>query len=105
MATKTTSKTSGKTAAGKAITASKPAASKSKVVPKKKEPETKAAPRPHAAAPPKPAAKAPPSVPTAPPPAPTPRRNVASVSLIDKKPTQKKAADGEIKKKTAVLPP
>ena len=35
----------------------------------------------------------------------TPRPAVASVSLIDKKHPEKKAADGEIKKKTTVLPP
>jgi translation initiation factor IF-2 len=35
----------------------------------------------------------------------TPRTPVESVSLIDKKQPQKKAADGEIKKKTTVLPP
>src|SRR5215471_18007874 len=34
-----------------------------------------------------------------------PRPAVASVSLIDKKHPEKKAADGEIKKKTTVLPP
>src|SRR5205814_4360753 len=70
---------------------------------KKKEPEPKAAPRAHAA-PAKPAAKVP-AAPATPPPAPAPRRNVASVSLIDKQPAHKKAADGEVKKKTTVLPP
>src|SRR6266403_4603376 len=35
----------------------------------------------------------------------TPRAPVESVSLIDKKQPQKKAADGEIRKKTTVLPP
>jgi translation initiation factor IF-2 len=105
MATKTTSKTAAKTAARKTTTASKSAASKSKVVPKKKEPETKAAPRSQAAAPAKPEAKAPLAPSSTAPAASVPRRNVASVSLIDKQPTQKKAADGEIKKKTAILPP
>src|SRR5436190_1745735 len=103
MATKTTSKAAAKAAARKTTAAAKPAASKSKVVSKKKEPEPKAAPRAHAA-PAKPAAKAP-AAPATPPPAPAPRRNVASVSLIDKQPAHKKAADGEVKKKTTVLPP
>lgn len=37
--------------------------------------------------------------------APTPRRQVESVSLIDEKKSQKKAVDGELKKKSTVLPP
>ena len=105
MATKTTSKTAAKSAARKTTAASKPAASKSKVVPKKKEPEAKPAPRSHAAAPTKPAPKTSAAPAAAKSAAPGPKRNAPSVSLIDKQPTHKKAADGEIKKKTTVLPP
>src|SRR3954453_18071511 len=105
MATKTTSKTSGKPAPRKAP-AARTAVSKAKPAPpKKKEPESKPAPKTHAA----PAKAAAPSSKPAPaaekPAAPTPRRNVASISLIDKQPAQKKAEAGEVKKKTTVLPP
>ena len=100
MATKTTSKTAAKTAARKTTAATKATASKSKVAPKKKE-EAKPAARSHApakTAPAKPAAARPAE------PAP-PKKSVASVSLIDKQPAHKKAEDGEVKKKTTVLPP
>jgi len=99
MAAKTTSKTAAKPAARKTAPASKTAAAKSKVAPKKKEPESKPAPRATAHPPAKTAAAAKPAAP------PAPKKSVASVSLIDKQPTQNRAADGEIKKKTTVLPP
>src|SRR5437868_116573 len=102
MATKTTSKT--KTAAPrKTATPTKPAASKAKLAPKKKEPETKPAPRTHPAAPS--AVKTTGTPAKSPPPPATPRKSVASVSLIDKQPPHKKLGDGEIKKKSTVLPP
>jgi translation initiation factor IF-2 len=101
MATK--SKTAAKkTAARKPVATHKLAPAKAKV-PKKK---VEAHPRPthapahaqapvHRAAEEKPHAK----------PSATHRAPVESVSLIDKKHPQKKTADGEIKKKTTVLPP
>ena len=84
-----------------AATHHKPAAAKGKV---SKEP-VRSLPKPaHAHAPAKttghPAAAKP-----QPKAAATPRAPVESVSLIDKKHPQKKVADGEIKKKTTVLPP
>ncbi|HST31525.1 MAG TPA: translation initiation factor IF-2 [Chthoniobacterales bacterium] len=80
-----------KPAARKPIAAHKSAVSKKKVEPA--HPPAKATS--HPAAPAKPHPK----------PA-TPQRPAAeSVSLIDKKQSQKKAADGELKKKTTVLPP
>jgi translation initiation factor IF-2 len=103
MATKTKPKTATKKfAAHKPVAAHKPAPAKGKVPKKKVEAHPKPA---HASAP----AKIPvhhaveekpqpkPSVPH--------RPSVESVSLIDKKHSQKKTADGEIKKKTTVLPP
>jgi translation initiation factor IF-2 len=110
MATKTTSKTVAKPAARKTAASKSPAA-KAKVAPKKKEAESKAAPRaqtltakPAAPAKTTPAAKS--ATPASPPKPATPaRRAVASVSLIDKQPPAKKSEDGEIKKKTTVLPP
>jgi translation initiation factor IF-2 len=102
MATKTTSKTAVKTAARKTTPASKTAASKTKVVPpKKKEAEAKLAPK----APGPSSTKAAPAAKTAAAAPATPKKAVASVSLIDKQPAHKKATDGEIKKKTTVLPP
>ena len=104
MATKTTSKTAARTAARKTAHATKSAGSKTKVAPKKKEAEHKPAPRTAAApstkhtTPTKAAAAAAPAAP------PAPKKSVASVSLIDKQPP-KKIADGEVKKKTTVLPP
>ncbi len=95
MPTKTTRKTAAR----------KPAASKGKAA--KKTTEHKPA-RAHATAPAKkteashqPVAKAPAKSPSLP-----PHREVERVSLIDEKKTQKKSEkDGEVKKKTAVLPP
>jgi translation initiation factor IF-2 len=104
MATKTTSKTAAKTAARK-TTVSKSAASKPKVAARKKETEVKPAPRSHAAAPAKPAPAKPAAAAQQPAPPPATRRNVASVSLIDKRPTQKRGTDSEVKTKTTVLPP
>src|SRR4051812_44160300 len=104
MATKTTSKTASKTPARKPASATKSAGSKSKAAPRKKEPEPKPAPRtpaPPAAKHPTATKAASAAAPAAPPP---PKKPVASVSLIDKQP-QKKVADGEMKKKTTVLPP
>jgi translation initiation factor IF-2 len=102
MATK--SKTAAKkTAARKAVaTHHKPAPAKGKISKEKVRPHPKPA---HTPAP----AKAPPqhavaAKPQPKPPAP-PRPAVESVSLIDKKHPQKKVADGEVKKKTTVLPP
>ncbi|HJT79946.1 MAG TPA: translation initiation factor IF-2 [Chthoniobacterales bacterium] len=101
MATKTTSKTAAKPAARKTA-ATKTAASKAKVAPKKKE-ETKPAARAHTAAP---AKTAPPKSAAAPKAAsPAPKKHAPSVSLIDKQPAPKKSEDGEVKKKTTVLPP
>ena len=97
MATK--SKTAAKkTAARKPVATHKPAPSKATVSKKKVE----AHPKPtHAKAPAHRAAEEKPHAkPTA-----THRTPVESVSLIDKKHPQKKTADGEIKKKTTVLPP
>jgi translation initiation factor IF-2 len=111
MATKTPSKTAAKHSAARKTATAKPTASKSKVAPKKKEAEHKASPRAQApAVKPAPAAKtasaAKPAA-TAPvtPKAPVARRTVESVSLIDKRPPAKKSEDGEVKKKTTVLPP
>ncbi len=100
MPTKTTRKTAAHKAT-KAHAVHKPAASK--VKPAKKTTEHKPA-RAHLPAPPKkteaaqpPVAKAPPS---------SPHREVERVSLIDEKKTAKKPEkDGELKKKTGVLPP
>src|SRR6185295_2705522 len=107
MATKTTSKTAAKSAARKTTSASKSTAAKPKVATKKKEPEAKPAARSHAPAPAKAPVKAakpaPAAAPVSTPPA--PRRAVESVSLIDKRPTAKKGEDGEVKKRTTVLPP
>jgi translation initiation factor IF-2 len=98
MATKTKAKTAAKkTVAHKPVATHKPAPAKAKI-PKKKIEALKStppvAPAHHVAeekAHPKPSASH--------------RPAVESVSLIDKKHPQKKAADGEIKKKTTVLPP
>jgi translation initiation factor IF-2 len=98
MATKTKAKTAAKkSAAHKPIATHKPAPAKAKIPKKKIEALKNAppvAPAHHVAeekAHPKPSASH--------------RPAVESVSLIDKKHPQKKAADGEIKKKTTVLPP
>ena len=100
MAAKPTSKTAPKPAARKTASASKTTASKSKVAPaKKKEPESKPATRAHTQPPAKTSAPAKTAAP------PAAKKSVASVSLIDKQPVQKKATDGEVRKKTTVLPP
>src|SRR2546423_10264752 len=111
MATKTTSKTATrkpapKTSGAKSAVARKlataspsrggPATAKAKIVPKKKaEPEKKPAPAPAKAqplpkTPSKPAAAA---------------KSAPSVSLIDKTKTPKESKDGEVKTKSAFLPP
>jgi translation initiation factor IF-2 len=97
MATKSTSKTATKKPAARKAAAAKPAAVKSKVAPKKKEPEPK-----QATAPPVAAAPAPKVAPKSPSPA---RREVETVSLIDEKKPKQKSGDGEVKRKTTVLPP
>ena len=85
-----------KSAVRKSAPAHKPAAHKPAVSKKKVEPAHKPAP----------AAKSHPSTETKPTHKPAGHRApVESVSLIDKKQPQKKAADGEIKRKTTVLPP
>jgi translation initiation factor IF-2 len=98
MATKTKAKTAAKkSVAHKPVAPHKPAPAKAKIPKKKIEAPKSAppvAPAHHLAeerAQPKPSASH--------------RPAVESVSLIDKKHLQKKAADGEIKKKTTVLPP
>ncbi|HXL24524.1 MAG TPA: translation initiation factor IF-2 [Chthoniobacterales bacterium] len=103
MATKTKAKTAAKkSVAHKPVATHRPAPAKAKVPKKKVEAQPKPAHAPahaktpvHRAAEEKSHAK-----PTA-----VHRPAVESVSLIDKKQPQKKAADGEIKKKTTVLPP
>ena len=98
MATKTKAKTAAKkSVAHKPVATHKPAPAKAKI-PKKKIEALKSAPpvapAHHVAeekAQPKPSASH--------------RPAVESVSLIDKKHPQKRAADGEMKKKTTVLPP
>jgi len=104
MATKAKAKTTAKKSAGhKPVATHKPAPSKAAVSKKKVE----AHPKPthahapaHAKAPVHRAEEKPHAKPGA-----THRTPVESVSLIDKKHPQRKAADGEIKKKTTVLPP
>src|SRR5438034_313405 len=98
MATKTKAKTAAKkSVAHKPVATHKPAPAKAKIPKKKIEAPKSAppvAPAHHVAeekAQPKPSASH--------------RPAVESVSLIDKKHPQKKIADGEIKKKTTVLPP
>src|SRR5437867_9389422 len=98
MATKTKAKTAAKkSVAHKPVATHKPAPAKAKIPKKKIEAPKSAipvAPAHHVAeekAQPKPSASH--------------RPAVESVSLIDKKHPQKRAADGEIKKKTTVLPP
>src|SRR5438132_12756135 len=98
MATKTKAKTAAKkSAAHKPVATHKSAPAKAQVPKKKVEahaPPPAKAPV-HRAAEEKPHAK----------PGAAHRPPVESVSLIDKKHPQKKTADGEIKKKTTVLPP
>src|ERR671924_603073 len=78
----------------------KPAAAKGKISKEAVKPHPKTA---HGHAPAKTPAH--PIAETKPHPKPAHRPAVESVSLIDKKHPQKKAADGEHKKKTTVLPP
>ncbi|MEY2547316.1 MAG: translation initiation factor [Verrucomicrobiota bacterium] len=96
MATKTTSKKAAKKTASHKTVAAKSSAAKTKVVKKKPEP-AKPAPRHEA--------KKPAEPPAHPKPPPAPKRNVETVSLIDKQAPPKKSEDGEVKKKTTVLPP
>src|SRR4030081_1422547 len=109
MPTKTTRKTARKpaahkTAKGSATHKAKPAPAKAKVV-KKAEPAHKPAAKPHPAAATKAHVPHPPAAKVAPKSSPTPRREVESVSLIDEKKPKKKSEDGEVKKKSTVLPP
>jgi translation initiation factor IF-2 len=99
MATK--SKPAAKKPAARKPVVHKPAAAapKSAIAKKKVEPAHKPAAHPPAKAPSHSAA-----VPT-PAPKPAPRPATESVSLIDKKHSEKKVVDGETKKKTTVLPP
>jgi translation initiation factor IF-2 len=93
MATKATSKTAAKKPATRKTAVPKPAAAKTKVAPKKKEAEDKPATKPTTSSAPSPK------------PSPASRREIESVSLIDEKKLKQKLVDGEVKKKTAVLPP
>lgn len=93
MATKATSKTAGKKPQVRKTGAPKPAPAKAKLATKKKELQDK------------PSASSGPPPKGAPEPAPAPRREVESVSLIDEKRPKQKSVDGELKNKTAVLPP
>jgi translation initiation factor IF-2 len=101
MATKTKSKTATKkSVAHKPVAKHKPAPAKDKTKKVEAHPKPAHAPAPakapvHRAAEEKPAPKA----------SAGHRPSVESVSLIDKKHPEKKAADGEIKKKSTVLPP
>jgi translation initiation factor IF-2 len=102
MPTKTKAKTTRKPASKSAVSR-KPAVGKAKVATKKPAGHAKpshgaSAPSRKAPAPQEAAAKAEPK----PKPA---QRVVESVSLIDEKKRQNKSGDGEIKKKTAILPP
>src|SRR5205807_7195354 len=102
MATKTKAKTAAKKSAGhKSVATHKPDPTKGKVPKKKVEAHPKPAHAPaHAKTPVRAAEEKSHAKPTA-----IHRPAVESVSLIDKKHPQKKTADGEIKKKTSVLPP
>ena len=101
MATKTKPKTAAKKpAARKPVAAHKPASSKAKVSKKKVEAPAKKA-QPPAPSKTVHAAEAEPQ----PKPSAIQHPAVESVSLIDTKQPQKKATDGDIKKKSTVLPP
>jgi translation initiation factor IF-2 len=103
MATKTKPKTAAKkSVAHKHVVTHKPAPAKGKVSKVKVEAHPKPA---HAKAPAKAAVHHAVEVKPQPKPSAPHRPSVASVSLIDKKQPEKKAADGEIKKKSTVLPP
>ncbi|MDQ2824982.1 MAG: translation initiation factor IF-2 [Verrucomicrobiota bacterium] len=106
MPTKTTSKTAArKPTAPKAVKAHAAHKPDAKAKPAKKKVEATHKPaRAHAVAqvklaPHPPAPKAPPKS------TPAPRRDVESVSLIDEKKPRKKSEDGELNKKSTVLPP
>src|SRR6476660_4167487 len=103
MATKTKAKTAAKkSVAHKHVAKHKPAPAKGPVPKKKVEAHSK---RAHAPAPAKaPAPRAAEEKPH-PKPATGHRSSVESVSLIDKKHPEKKSGDGELKKRTTVLPP
>ena len=94
MATKSKS-AAKKPAPRKPVAAHRPAAPKPAVSKKKVE-------HPHKPAAHPPAKTTPPGAPT---PKPQPKPAAESVSLIDKKQPQKKTPDGELRKKTTVLPP
>jgi translation initiation factor IF-2 len=99
MATK--SKSAAKKPAAHKPAAHKPAAHKPAISKKKVEPAPKPVAKPPVKAPSHPAAPAKPQ----PKPATPHRAATETVSLIDKKHPEKKAGEGEIKKKTTVLPP
>src|ERR1700736_3212901 len=104
MATKAKAKTTAKKSSGhKPVATHKPAPSKATVSKKKVEAHPKAA-HAHAPAHPKAPVHRPAEAKSQPTPSAPHRPSVESVSLIDKKHPQKKT-DGEIKKKTTVLPP
>ncbi len=108
MATKTKTKTAAKKSAGhKHVATHKPAPAKAAVSKKKVEaPKTTHAHAPaHAKTPAKAAVHRAAEAKPQPKPSAPHRPSVASVSLIDKKHPEKKAVDGEIKKKSTVLPP
>ncbi|MEY2544821.1 MAG: translation initiation factor [Verrucomicrobiota bacterium] len=103
MATKTKPKTATKkSVAHKHVATHKPAPAKGKVSKAKVEAHPKPA---HAKVPAKAAVHHAAEVKPQPKPSAPHRPPVASVSLIDKKHPEKKSADGEIKKKSTVLPP
>jgi translation initiation factor IF-2 len=106
MATKTSSKTAArKTSGHKAPTSHKPASASSSKTPKK--PIKKEVEPTHstASAPAKTRATEPPMATASARTTPAPRHESQSVSLIDRKKTSKKAEDGEVKTRRAVLPP
>jgi translation initiation factor IF-2 len=108
MATKTKSKTAKKKPAAHKpakAAASHKSSAKAKVEKKAKVDSHAKPARTHETAPAKKTHAPPAPAPKAEKPAPTPRREVESVSLIDEKKPREKAVDGELKKKSTVLPP
>ena len=104
MATKTSSKTVARKPAARRTTAvPKPAAPKARISKKKSEAEVESTHKDVAA--PAKARAQPVLAKTAPPTAPASRREVESLSLIDKKKTDKKTDEVEAKPKREVLPP
>jgi len=104
MATKTSSKTvARKPAARRTTAAPKPAAPKARISKKKSEAEAESTHKDVAA--PAQARTQPVLAKTAPPTAPASRREVESLSLIDKKKAGKKTEEVEVKPKREVLPP